>query len=451
MPEQHLFWVWLAEKLGPKNGDARDLILKYGGAYELFLMSEDEIDRLENVTSRTRRKLAEKDLEHAHEIIDLCKRRGVGILPFDDPSYPKALRDITNPPIVLYYRGELPNFDKHLAIGIVGTRRMSRYGLRAAYKFSHELAGANVLVVSGMATGVDGVAAASAIAAGGKTVAVLGCGVDVVYPKNHEKLAGEIAAHGVLLSEYPPGTRPNQYQFPARNRIISGMSQGTLVIEAGVKSGSLITANEANLQGRQVFAVPANIDGAAGTNELIHKGAQMVLRTEDILSYYRQLYRHEIDEAGLEEVSRHSSADLKVLDSFGVIELIPPREETLAVKPEERYELPQTKKQTKKKTEKKETEKKETEPAPAPTTRKSTAQKEMECARENPVPPPKPLPSNLTPIQLAILQAMPDGRPITAESLITLRYPHGDIIGALTMLEIYGLIQKLPGAFYLKS
>ena len=259
MLEQYLFWVWLSEKLGTKSRDFRHLVMTYGGANELFLMSEEEIDRIEDVTPRTKQKLAEKDLERAREIIRKCERKQIGILPFDHPSYPRALRDIERPPIVLYYRGKLPNFDEHLGIGMVGTRRMSRYGMYAAYKLAYELASANVLVVSGMATGIDGVAAAAAIAAGGKTVAVLGCGVDVIYPKHHTRLSGEILSHGVLLSEYPPGTRPNQYQFPARNRIISGMTQGTLVIEAGAKSGSLITANEALLQGKQVYAVPANI------------------------------------------------------------------------------------------------------------------------------------------------------------------------------------------------
>ena len=434
--EQYLFWVWLAEKLGAQSRDFRHLVMTYGGAYELFHMNEDELEQIKDVTPRTKQRLAQKDLEGASAIIAKCKKKQIGILPFDHPSYPKALRDIDKPPIVLYYRGTLPNFDEHLGIGMVGTRRMSRYGMYAAHKFAYELAGANVLVVSGMATGIDGVAAAAAIRAGGKTVAVLGCGVDVLYPKHHARLMKEIETHGVLLSEYPPGTRPNQYQFPARNRIISGMTQGTVVVEAGMRSGSLITAKEALLQGKQVYAVPANIgsEGAEGTNALLHAGVRMVLSTEDILSHYRLLYKNEIDDEGLEEASKHSRADLHALAEFGVIELIPAKEEP----PAPQYEVPRPKKKA---------EKKKTEPIP-------TAKKKTESAEMNEtkmVSPSRPTPNNLTPIQLAILQAMPDGKPVTAEALAVLRYPYGELIGALTMLEIYGLVQKLPGAFYLKA
>lgn len=438
MQENLIFWIWLSEQLGPQSRDFRHLVMIYGNAYDLFHMDDEEIERLEDVTVRTKRVLMQKDLGRASQILRQCEQKGIGILPFDHPSYPMTLREIERPPIVLYYRGKLPNFNERLCIGMVGTRNMSRYGLYTAYKLSHELTGAGVLVVSGMATGIDGVAAASAMIAGGSTVAVLGCGVDVLYPKHHEKLWEAIAENGVLLSEYPPKTRPNQYQFPARNRIISGISRGTVVVEAGLRSGSLITARTALTQGRQVYAVPANVGSAMalGTNGLLRDGALMVLETEDVLRNYRALYRDVINDDGLAEAKKHSRADLHALERYGVIEVVPTTEETQTEKaPSEdaQYRGVQTRA------------KKLVQQRDAIDTAPSCEVKNEEK------PASRTIPEDLDPVQLAVLQAMPDDRPVTVDSLVGLEYPYGEILAAVTVLEIRGLIRKLPGALYTKA
>lgn len=443
MQENALFWIWLSEALGAANRDFRTLITMYEGPYELFHAEEEELERIPNITERTKHALASKSLERATEILDRCQRQGIGVLPYADERYPKALRDIKDPPVVLYCKGQLPQLDRRLSIGMVGTRRMSAYGLQSAYKIAYELATAGAIVVSGMAAGIDGVCAAAALAAKGETVAVLGCGLDVVYPKHHRALMEEIERHGLLLSEYPPGTRPNHYHFPIRNRLISGLSQGTLVVEAGLGSGSLITAKDAILQGRDVFALPANVGsrGAEGTNGLLRDGANLVIGAEDLLKTYQYVYAQVLHPERLAKLEPNLRADLHYLARMGVIELTPPQESTPPVRAAAEPEKP------------KRTPSKRTAEADG------TAVPQKKAAPPPPEPPkaetedptPDKVLSSLPPIQLAVLEAIPDDRAVTADALCGLDFPHGDIIAALTMLEILGLIQKLPGALYTKS
>lgn len=216
--------------------------------------------------------------------VDRVQRAGVQVLTWDDPDYPSNLRQVYNPPPVLYVRGRIEKRDEW-AVAIVGTRRASIYGKEAAQMLSAGLARAGVTVVSGLARGIDAVAHRTCLEAGGRTIAVLGCGLDVVYPPQHAGLAAEIARQGALVSEYPLGTRPDARNFPPRNRIISGLTLGTVIVEADLGSGALITAGFAAEQGREVFAVPGSIfaRGCQGTNRLIQQGAKMVCSVTDIL------------------------------------------------------------------------------------------------------------------------------------------------------------------------
>jgi len=209
---------------------------------------------------------------------------GAHILTWEDEGYPKLLAEIPDPPPVLYVRGELKPEDAW-AVAVVGTRRASTYGREVTRRLVTILAQSGVTIVSGLARGVDAVAHQTALEAGGRTIAVLGCGIDLVYPPEHRELARRIAAQGALVSEYPLGTQPEPGNFPPRNRIISGLSLGVVITEAGRDSGALITADYAAEQGRDVFAVPGSIlsAGCAGTNRLIQDGAKPVLDAADIL------------------------------------------------------------------------------------------------------------------------------------------------------------------------
>jgi len=234
-------------------------------------------------------KLAERVLQ-IRASLDLDKymsrlqAQGIQILTWDDELYPRRLKEIDQPPPVLYMRGELKPED-FWSVAVVGTRRVSAYGRQVADELAMYLANNAVTVISGLARGVDAIAHQSALKAGGRTIAVLGCGVDRIYPPEHTQLAEKIMANGAILSDYAPGTPPDASNFPPRNRIISGLSMATVVVEAGQTSGSLITAQFAADQGREVFAVPGNIlaPQSKGTNRLIADGAHLMLSVQDLL------------------------------------------------------------------------------------------------------------------------------------------------------------------------
>ena len=217
-------------------------------------------------------------------------RQKISVVLLGEPEYPELLSHIYDPPPLLFVKGELPSKDI-LNIAVVGSRNPTPYGVKMAEQLGYDLALAGVTVVSGMARGIDSAAHRGALKAGGKTIAVLGTGIDIVYPKENLRLAGEIEQNGVLVSEFPLGTKPLKGNFPRRNRVISGMSHGVVVVEARKKSGALITADFALEQGREVFAVPGRADLSAsfGTHKLLRDGAKLVERAEDIIEEFPQL------------------------------------------------------------------------------------------------------------------------------------------------------------------
>jgi DNA processing protein len=216
--------------------------------------------------------------------IERLGAQGVRALTWNDPDYPALLKEIDDAPPVIYVRGDLSTADEW-AVSVVGTRRPTPYGRQVAEELSYQLASNRICVVSGLARGVDAIAHRAALQAAGRTVAVLACGLDIVYPPEHAKLAREIIEHGALISEYPLGTQPRGDYFPRRNRIMSGVSLGVLVVEGDVKSGAIITARWAADQNREVFAVPGSIFSpqSRGTNDLIQQGAKLVQKIDDVL------------------------------------------------------------------------------------------------------------------------------------------------------------------------
>lgn len=277
----------IALSLAPGVGSViyRRLVQAFGTPELALRASFQELNRVEGVGPKVAMAikkfnwppLVEKELNFAQKI-------GVRIISWDNPEYPAQLKQIYDPPPVLYLRGQFLKQDEK-AIAVVGSRNPTTYGQTAAERIAMGLSRAGVTVISGLARGVDSCAHRGAIRAGGRTIGVLGCGLDIVYPPESKELYEQVAKQGVLISEFPLGTPPDSDHFPIRNRIISGLSLGVAVVEATLRSGSLITARFALDQGREVFAVPGNVDSprSEGTNRLIKEGAKLVIRAEDIL------------------------------------------------------------------------------------------------------------------------------------------------------------------------
>jgi len=243
-------------------------------------------------------------------------RRGIKTLIWSDENYPKYLSQIDQPPPVLYLLGELTPADD-LAIAIVGTRNVTQYGRQVAHDSATYLAGNSVTIVSGLARGVDGIAHQAALDVGGRTVAVLGSGVDIIYPPEHRKLAERISANGAILSDYAPGTKPDGINFPPRNRIISGLSRGTIVIEAGETSGALITAKFALEQNREVFAVPGSVLApmSKGTNRLIVQGATPMNDPRQVLEFLQ--IQEQVHSTSSSRAELPDAAEQRVLIALG--------------------------------------------------------------------------------------------------------------------------------------
>lgn len=280
------YWVWLQQIPELGTGKFHLLLKRFGDPREVYEATDAEIRSAEKLigakamhgilTSRR-----ECDLDAAEKI---CSSGNVSVLTMKDADYPPLLKMIPVPPVVLYLMGKLPD-SKKPALAIVGSRRATAYGYEAARKLAGEMASLDIAVISGLARGIDGMAHRGALEHDGYTLGVLGCGIDIVYPRENEGLFRQMSATGGIMSEYPPGMPPFPGFFPVRNRIISGISDGVLVIEAGRKSGALITVDHALEQGREVFALPGNIDSktSEGTNHIIQQGAHMVTSAQDIV------------------------------------------------------------------------------------------------------------------------------------------------------------------------
>lgn len=432
-------WIWFAEKCGAGSSEMVKIYEKYGSINAIYLA--DYNSYIENdVSERLAEKLADKSLSAACSIIKYCEDNRVGILTYACDEYPRSLRSIKDPPAVLYYLGRLPDLNKNLCIATVGTRKMSEYGMRSAYKIAYEIASSGAIIVSGMALGIDSVAASAALKAGGKTVAVLGSGIDIIYPKEHKKLYREIAKSGVVITEYPPSTEPSSFNFPMRNRIISGLSQGTVVIDAGEKSGALITSKTAILQGRDVFAVPSNIDSenSSGTNSLIRDGAQAVLCGYDVVKNYAYLFRDTINVQRLRMAEERSELDEKALAYYGVrARGARPAFEGISAKLEkERAEaLAEGKPKA----------------VPALSTNKDTEATEKRSASDAHVDNSKEILESLDDYERKIFEEMPLDRAVSADYFAANGENLARAMFALTTLEIKGLVSSLPGALYIRK
>ena len=449
-----LIWIWLSLACGAGSRVYNRLFASFSTLREIYDAPRERFLLIDGVDDKTASALADKDMTRAREILSLCMRNNWGVLTYGDASYPKRLKSLIDPPVVLYCKGRFVDVNDNVCIAVVGTRRMTEYGERQAYRFSYAMASGGAVIVSGMALGCDAMAANGALDANMPTIAVLGCGIDVVYPKEHRTLEEHICKTGMVITEYPPGSKPEASHFPVRNRIISGLSQGTLVVEAPEMSGSLITARTALLQGRDLFAVPGEVgnENSSGGNALIKEGASAVTSAYDILCEYEYLYPHRISC----EAAKHAEHSLARLGTASIgkdsaarrhIASRPQKKDGADGKPikiaaaddggrggsfsferDRQMIAEEARTQAERKVER----------------RERKAEKPAGGDDNGGVGLP------ITKTEQAVLDAI-GGRAVTPDELCELGFTAPEVMSALTILEILGRVTAVPGGRYVRS
>lgn len=406
-------WIWLAHRPGFGPRTKAQLLEHFRDPEAVYYADEEALWQL-GLSSDVRAALLDKNLDSSEKILEDCQKKRLNILTLQDAAYPSRLKNIPDPPLVLYYKGQLPDFDGVPVIGVVGTRKASAYGLTVAKRMGYQIGKCGGLVVSGMAYGIDGLAMSGALTAGAKTVGVLGCGADIVYPQSNRSLFRDVQAYGCILSEFAPGQNAAKWTFPMRNRIISGLSCGVLVVEAPEKSGALITARLALEQGRDVFAVPGNIDmpTCAGSNELLRDGAIMVSSGWDVLSEYQSLFPDKIHREDAPCLQRAYPQELAGQEG----EKMPPRVAQTPRIPEETTRL------------KKNLEKKSIDKEPV----EAYSDVNVDLSR-------------LSEDEQRIVLCLKNGQRLVDDVIAETGMTTGKLLAVLTMLELKGVIRRLPG------
>lgn len=379
------YWIWLATRKGMGARSAYLVARHFATPEAAYFADQAAYDAIDGI--RGRESLLDKDLREAEEILRTCYNRGIFLVTMQDAAYPQRLLALDDPPLVLYGKGILPDLNGP-AIGVVGTRKASLYGLKQARRMGYGLSRCGSAVISGGARGVDTEAMRGALTGGSPVVAVLGCGVDVVYPHENKSLFQDVTANGCLLSEYPPGTPPAAEHFPIRNRIISGISMGVLVVEAPERSGALITARRALDQGRDVFALPANVgqDTGSGNLQLLRDGAILVRDPWEILQEYTGQFGQNLESRNCDD---WDGEDL-------------PRE-------------------------------------------KEPVKKDIDKEKTSHYIDAKKIMDTLTPEEQRLALLLEQG-PAHIDSLSEqMQQPAGSVLALLTMLEVRGLVKRLPG------
>ena len=407
-------WIWLATRRDISDRVKVELVRHFQDPENVYFADPALYREVDNLTEEGAVSLQDKDLSNANRIIEDCHRENLQILTYRDAAYPGRLRNISDPPLVFYYKGCLPDFDGRPLIGVVGTRSASPYGLTAAKRLGYQIAACGGTVVSGMAYGIDGMAMRGALTAGGTVVGILGCGAEQIYPLSNRPLFEDTQQYGCIMSEFPPGTPPLARNFPRRNRIISGLSCGVLVVEAPEKSGALITARLAADQGRDVFVVPGNIDvdSFVGSNRLLRDGAIAVSHGWDIMSEYEAQFPGKI--------RKNTGGDRQKAYPDEVAEKVEVEKETHKVA--QKAALPAKKRLKKQPEEKKVIDK-------AETTSYSDVNDKL----------PK-----LTDDEQKIVAAI-SGETLVDDVIASAGLPVGKVLAMLTLLEVKGVVKRLPG------
>ena len=399
-----IHWIWLSTRPSLNDRQKRLVLEAFSDPENAFLAGKEEYARVEGLTPEAVNALLDKDLTQAQTVLCQCVDKNIQICTYQDESYPYRLRHIPDPPLVLYYRGQLPDTRHVPVIAAVGTRKASAYGRLVAQRMGFQIARCGGLLVSGIADGNDAMAMQGALLAGGTVVGVLGNGVDVVYPKCNRRLFEDVLQRGCLISEFPPETQPYKWNFPRRNRIMSGMSDGVVVIEAPKISGALITARDAGNQGRDVFVVPGNIDMPTfeGSNHLLREGAIIARDGWDVVGEYAAMYPETVNPMG-------ATAEPELpMENFARVA-------------QERIS-----------------------PAKIATRRKAPAEKVVDKKERQPYSVIKEVLPKLPEEQRQIVELLTQER-LVDEIISETGLPAGKVSAALTVLEIKGIIERHPG------
>ena len=402
-----IHWIWLATRPHMTEWVKVELVRHFGDAESVYFAGDYTC--IEGLTQEGVEALKDRNLTPAEEILNACDREGIQILTYQDAAYPKRLQNIPDPPLVFYYKGRLPDFDGLPLIGVVGTRRASAYGLTAAKRMGYQIARCGGVVVSGMAAGIDAMAMKGALTAGGTVIGVLGCGADMVYPAGNRSLFADTARYGCILSEFPPGTPPHKWNFPKRNRVISGLSCGVLVVEAPEKSGALITARQAADQGRDVFVVPGNIDVDTfiGSNRLLRDGAIAVSSGWDILSEYEG----------------HFPGKIRRFDRASGLTAYPDEVEKPALKVAQKPALPKEK----------------------PARKVKTDKKVIDNGASTPYIDLNDTLPGLSADEQTIVKTIGSEPKLVDDVIAATGLSAGKVLAMLTLLEVKGIVKRLPG------
>ena len=417
--DKTVFWLWISLHFGEGTQIYRLLLSHFGNEDKIYNCEDYDLVGIKWLSESQKYKLLDKNLTHAYEILEWCDENNVSIITYADDLYPDSLKKLVDFPALLYCYGKMPDFNDSLSIGIVGTRKMSSRGEKNAFTLGYQLSKGGAITVSGMALGIDCTAQMGTLSAGGITVAVLGSGIDVIYPKANASLYYEIAKNGAILTEYPPSTPPNGRNFPVRNRIISGLSNGIVVVEGDENSGSMITARRAKKQGRDIFAVPGPAKEylSAGPNSLLKDGAIVAEDAIDILEQYLDKYRDIIDLSAAKEKAkaRKFNYDNDTDTKRGFFRKRGNENSTAGRNSfkefEGRYE---------------------------------------KAGSNHGAVDIKEILSGLDEDQMMVYNFMPEDKLMSAEDFLELNLEISNIIVLLSLLEIEGAIEQRPGGLYLK-
>lgn len=391
-------WIWLATRQGVNKRTQYELVRQFGDPEDVHRAPREGLMAVPGLTPKALEALEDKALDNARAILNRCRQNDIHLLTLRDTGYPQRLLGIYDPPLLLYYRGILPEWEAQPVIGAVGTRSCSDYGVRSGEQLGYQLTLCGGCVVSGMAEGIDASILTGVLKAGGTAAIFLAGGVDVIYPAENRSLYGQLLSRGgCILSEQPPGTKPFKSHFPVRNRLISGISNAVLVVEAPEQSGALITARHAMEQGREVYAVPGPIDATTckGSNALLKSGAQIAQSGWDILENYRDSY--EGVQNRLVEPSHRKNGENPVLN----------REKPGQIR--------------------------------------SKQKKVIDNGGQPPYIDVEKKPAARSPQEQAIIDRLLAGPRLTDAVINECGLPRGEALAAMTMLEIQGVLQRLPG------